>query len=250
MRPERALLLAGARPEPDPAAAYAGVTHKALIELGGAPLLTRVVTALADAGFIWITVVTSDPDVARLAMSLEARVLPAEAGPSLSVLTGVEAVGTPLLVTTSDHALLEAEWVERFVADAPQEADVCVLLARREVVEAAAPATKRTYLTFADGAWSGCNLFLLRNEHALAAIRLWRTIEADRKRPWRIVRRLGPLALARYLMGRMTLAEALERLGRLCGARVAAVESPFGLAAVDVDKPEDVDLVRGIVGRA
>src|SRR4051812_17370744 len=104
MRPKRALLLAGARPEPDPAAAYAGVSHKALIELAGAPLLARVATALADAGFIWITVVTSDPDVARLATSLGASVLPAESGPSLSVLKGVETVGAPVLVTTSDHA--------------------------------------------------------------------------------------------------------------------------------------------------
>src|SRR3546814_4006317 len=33
------------------------------------------------------------------------------------------------------------------------------LLARREAIEAAAPATRRTYLRFADGDWSGCNLF-------------------------------------------------------------------------------------------
>ena len=58
------------------------------------------------------------------------------------------------------------------------------------------------------------------------------------------LRRLGPLTLARYLAGRLTLAEALRRLGALCGAQVAAVPSRFGLAAVDVDKPADVDLVR------
>lgn len=247
MRPDRALVLAGARPQADPAAAYAGVSHKALIQLGGQPLLERVVSALAGANVPWITVMTSDAEVAKLARALEAKVLPAAAGPSLSVLNGVEALGTPVLVTTSDHALLEAEWITRFMADAPPEADVCVLLARREAVEAAAPGSRRTYLKFADGEWSGCNLFLLRNDRALGAIRLWRSIEADRKRPWRIVGRLGPIALARYLAGRMTLAEALERLGRLCGAKAAAVESPYGLAAVDVDKPADLDFVRRVV---
>src|SRR6202000_1967018 len=100
-----------------------------------------------------------------------------------------------------------------------------VLLARREVVESAAPATRRTYLKFADGEWSGCNLFLVRSERGLAAIQLWRSIEADRKRPWRIIRKLGPLTLVRYLAGRVTLAEALQRLRRLCGAEVAAVPS-------------------------
>jgi hypothetical protein len=93
-----------------------------------------------------------------------------------------------------------------------------------------------------------CNLFLLRTERGLAAVQLWRSIEADRKRPWRIIRKLGPATLLRYLAGRLTLVEALQRLSRLCGAEVAAVASPFGLAAVDVDKPADLDLVRRLVG--
>jgi GTP:adenosylcobinamide-phosphate guanylyltransferase len=246
MRIARALVLAGARPEADPAAAYAGVSHKALIRLAGEPLLARVVAALRGAGVARIAVSATDPQVTALAAELGCEVLAAEAGPSLSALRGVEALGTPVLLTTSDHALLQAEWVAQFLDDAP-DADVSVLLVRREVVEQAAPGTRRTYLKFADGDWSGCNLFLVRSERGLGAIRLWREIEADRKRPWRIIRRLGPLTLARYLAGRLTLAEALRRLGALCGAQVAAVPSRFGLAAVDVDKPADVDLVRGIV---
>jgi GTP:adenosylcobinamide-phosphate guanylyltransferase len=248
MRPERALVLAGARPEADPVAAYAGVSHKALIPLAGEPLLARVVAALKGAGMDRIGVSACDPQVIALANSLATEVLPAEAGPSLSALRGIEALGPPVLLTTSDHALLQSEWIAQFLADAPQAADVAVLLAGREAVEAAAPGTRRTYLKFADGQWSGCNLFLVRSERGLGAVQLWREIEADRKRPWRIIRRLGPSTLARYLLGRLTLAEALQRLGRLCGADVAAVPSRFGLAAVDVDKPADLDLVRALTG--
>lgn len=244
----KALVLAGSRGGIDPVAAYAGVSHKALIELAGEPLLARVLAALKAAGIDETAVAANEPAVTALAAASQARVLPAEAGPSLSVARGLEALGAPLLVTTSDHALLQAEWVSRFVADAPADADICVLLARRDVVEAAAPGTKRTYLRFADGEWSGCNLFLIRTEKAKAAIDLWRRVEADRKRPWRVVRLLGPMTLVRYLMGRLTLAEALARLGRLSGVKAAAVASQFGLAAVDVDKPADLDLVRGLVG--
>jgi GTP:adenosylcobinamide-phosphate guanylyltransferase len=248
MRLERALVLAGARPEADPVAAYAGVSHKALIPLAGETLLARVVAALKAAGVRRIAVSASDPQVSALATQLGAEVLPAESGPSLSALRGVEALGPPVLLTTSDHALLQAGWIVQFLDDASEAADVSVLLARREVVEAAAPGTRRTYLKFADGEWSGCNLFLVRSEAGLAAIQLWRSIEADRKRPWRIIRKLGPLTLVRYLAGRVTLAEALQRLSRLCGAQVAAVPSRFGLAAVDVDKPADLDLVRALTG--
>jgi GTP:adenosylcobinamide-phosphate guanylyltransferase len=247
MTPPAALVLAGARPGRDPVADYAGVSHKGLILVGGRPLLRRVLDALRAVGVVQIAVSASDPAVIAMATGLSAEVLPAETGPSLSALRGVEALGVPVLVTTSDHALLEAEWVRRFLADAPATADVAVLLARRAAVEAAAPGAKRTYLRFADGEWSGCNLFLIRNARGLAAIRLWRSIEADRKRPWRIIGRLGPVTLLRYLAGRLSLVEAMERLSRLCGAEVAAVASPFGLAAVDVDKPADLDLVRRLV---
>jgi hypothetical protein len=247
MTVDRALVLAGARPGPDPVAAYGGAAHKALILLDGQPMLERVVAALRAAGFERIAVSASAPEVADLARSLGAEPLAAQAGPSLSALAGVRALGTPVLITTADHALLRAEWVERFVADCPADADIGVLLASRPVVTAAAPGTRRTWLRFADGDWSGCNLFLVRTERGMAALELWRSVEADRKRPWRIVRRLGPLTLARYLLRRLTLAEAVARLGQLCGVRAAAVASPFGLAAVDVDKPADLDLVRAIL---
>lgn len=243
----KALILAGSRGGVDPVAAYAGVAHKALIELGGETLLARVARAVRAAGCDEVAVSASDPAVEAEARRLGLTPLPAAAGPSDSVGLGLERLGAPLLVTTADHALLEPEWVRGFVAGVRGDADVEVLLARRERVEAALPGPRRTYLRFADGDWSGCNLFLLRTPEAARAIGLWRLVEADRKRPWRIVRRFGAGMLARYLLGRLTLARAVERLGELAEVRAAVVESAYGLAAVDVDKPADLDAVRAIV---
>ncbi len=42
-----ALVLAGTRPGGDPLAQAAGVSHKALIPIGGVPMLQRVLVALA-----------------------------------------------------------------------------------------------------------------------------------------------------------------------------------------------------------
>ena len=247
--PFAALILAGSRPGVvDPVAAYAGVPHKAMILLQGTTLLARVAAALRGAGAGRIAVSADHPAVLIEAMRLGLEVIPPAAGPSDSVARGFDVLGAPLLVTTADHALLEPEWVARFIADAPA-ADVAALLARRPEVEAAAPGTRRTWLRFADGSWSGCNLFWLATPQAAAAIGLWREVEADRKRPWRIVRRLGPGLLLRYLTGRLTLATAIRHLGRRAGIEAAVVATPFGLAAVDVDKPADLDLVRQLVDR-
>lgn len=243
-----ALVLAGSRPgPPDPVAASEGVWHKALVEIEGQTMLARVVDALRTAGIDRIAVLASDPKVMDHARELGCEVLLAAAGPSASVAIGLEKLGAPLLVTTSDHALLRPEWVRDFIADAPPETDVAVLLARREAIETAMPDSKRTYLRFADGQWSGCNLFLLASEQAGKAIDTWKMVEADRKRPWRIAARLGLGMLVSYAIGRLTLAEAIAGLGRRIGVNASLVAARDGLAAVDVDKPKDLADARAII---
>ncbi len=194
--PYTALVLAGTRPGGDPLAEYAGVSHKALIEVGGVPMLLRVLRALAASPAVARIVVAIDraevlaafPDVGK-----EVAVMPAASGPSASVAAALAREGTPLLVTTADHALLESAWVDEFVAAAARErqADACVGLARSEAVLAAAPGTQRTWLRFSDGAYSGCNLFLLRTPACLGIVQLWQQLEADRKRPLSLLRRLA-----------------------------------------------------------
>ena len=244
-----ALVLAGERPGGDPFAREMGVSHKSLIEVGGKPILTQVLAALDEAGFVRIAVCTGNEDVKALAQTLGAQIVPAESGPSASVLAAFERFGAPMLVTTSDHALLRSEWMRDFVSEAPTESDVAILLAKREAVEAALPGTRRTYLRFADGAWSGCNLFLLRTAAAGNALGLWSEVEANRKRPWRIAMQLGPGMLRGYLLGRMKLRDAVARLGRRAGIEARVVAARDGLAAVDVDKAADLAQVRAVIER-
>lgn len=245
-----ALVLAGSRPgAPDPVAVQEGVAHKSLVPIAGRTMLERVVTALRAAGIARVAVATNAAEVADLARQLGCEVLPAATGPSASVAGGLAALGAPLLVTTSDHALLRPEWVANFIAQTPAGADVSVLLARRDAIEAAAPGSRRTYLRFADGEWSGCNLFLIATARGEKAIDTWKLVEADRKRPWRIAARLGPGVLVGYVLGRISLATAIRRLGRRIGVDAALVAARDGLAAVDVDKPQDLADAKALLAR-
>lgn len=245
----KALILAGSRGgEVDPAAVYAGVGHKGLIVLQGQTLLARVLSAIEAAGAEKVGVSANDAAIKAALAGAKVEVLPPSAGPSQSVADGASRLGFPLVVTTVDHALLKPEWITQFLADTPDWADVAVLLASEDRVRAAAPQTKRTYLKFRDGRYSGCNLFLLRNENALNVIAVWRKVEALRKQPWKIAAMLGPGFLLRYALGLLTLDETVLRLGKLADVKAAAVRAQDGLAAVDVDKPSDLDLVRELVG--
>lgn len=242
-----ALILAGTRPGGDPFARSIGVAHKALIELEGSPLLARVHKALTDAGIGKIAVVADDPQVVALAQILGASVIAPDTGPSGSVARGMETLGTPMLVTTSDHALLKGSWVRELLDGTPSSADVSLLAVRRDDVEAAMPGASRTWLRFADGEWKTCNLFYIASGRGRAAIDTWRQVEADRKRPWRIAARLGLGTLWSYLRGKLTLAEAVARLGERIGIAAHVAVTRDGLAAFDIDKAQDLADVRRIL---
>jgi GTP:adenosylcobinamide-phosphate guanylyltransferase len=245
-----ALVLAGTRPGGDPLAAHAGVTHKALIEVGGQPMLARVLAALAATPEVGrILVVIDRPEVMAMLPDCGKPValMAAASGPSASVAAALEQEGVPLLVTTADHALLRPEWVSEFLAAATTDADATLALARREAVLLAAPDSQRTWLRFSDGDFSGCNLFLLRTPAAIGVVRLWQQMEAARKKPLSLLQRLGASYVLRYRFRWLSLAGALRRLGELSGARLAPVVLRDGRAAIDVDKPADLVLVRRLL---
>ena len=251
-----ALVLAGSRGPGDPMASALGVEHKAFISVAGTPMLLRVVAALAEVPAVARIVICIEtpglldalPGLTAACKGKPLETLAAAASPSRSVSAALLAVGTPLLVTTADHALLQAEWVEYFLQHQPAGVDATAALAPAAVVTAAAPHTQRTFLRFADGHYSGCNLFYFATARSAELARLWVQVEALRKQPVKMLRLLGLSYALRYQLGWLKRSSALARLGVLAqGAKVAAVELPFGRAAIDVDKMSDFELVERLL---
>ena len=256
-----ALVLAADRGQADPVSQAAGVAHKCLAPVAGRPMLQRVVETLAASPRVGrIAVSLRDTavidEVPALAPLIEAgRLLPLQAAgtPSRSVLQAVEDLGRsfPLLITTADHALLSPQMVEHFCRESlAAQAQVTAGLTASAVLLAGYPQSRRTYLKFRDERYSGSNLFALMEPGALQAVQVWLRAEQQRKRPWRIAAVFGPRLLLGYLLRRYSLDAALEQVSRRIGLRVAAVKMPFAEAAIDVDKAEDLKLVRQILGEA
>ena len=85
------------------------------------------------------------------------------------------------------------------------------------------------------------------NREAMAAVAFWTRAERYRKQPWRLVFSFGPVALLLFLLRRLSLDAALVRASHSLGCRARAIAMPFAHAAVDVDKVEDLALVRRIL---
>lgn len=250
-----AIILAGERPGGDPFAASLGVAAKALIPVGGVPMLTRVARTLLDCPDISRILVLAqdverlrtDPGTAWLADEPRVGFGVSAAGIAGSVraVAGSDAPW-PVLVTTADHALLTPAMVAAFLAGVG-EGDVAFAVVERRVLLAAYPGNVRTWLRFRGGAWSGANLFALTGPRAVAALDLWAGVERDRKSGWRLILKLGPSLLLGAVLRVLTIEAAAARLGRRLGLSATAVALPFAEAAIDVDKGSDLALAEAIV---
>lgn len=250
-----ALVLAGSRGEDDPVAKVAGVSHKAIAPIAGWPMIEWPVAALAkcpDIGPITImiedeTVLDNCAGLMKLKDSGRLTIIPAEDSPVASAMAGLEALRSPVLITTADHPLLTSEMVTAFLHNIPRGADIAAGVARREVLEAAQPETKRTYLKFSDRHVTGCNLFAATSPRARGVVQLWEQVQAHRKQPLKLARMLGLMNIVRYALGRLSLDHSLNRLSKIADCQVAVVEMEMADAAIDVDKPDDMVLVEQIL---
>ncbi len=250
-----AIVLAGSRPGRDEFAQSHGTDLKALIPVGGVPMVARPVAALLaapDIGGVRVLAQQIERIAAVLPRDERLGVEPSGAtiAATISALLADPATRFPLLVTTADHALLDGAMIADFCGRAAGY-DLAIGLVEKKALDARLPQTRRTWLKFRGGAYSGANLFGFGSRDAASAVALWRQVEQDRKKGWRMIAALGPALLLGSVLRVRTLDQSLASIGRRLGLSIAKVELANPLAAVDVDKPADHILVSAILaGRA
>jgi GTP:adenosylcobinamide-phosphate guanylyltransferase len=250
-----ALVLAGSRPGTDAFAQSYGTDLKALIPVGREPMVRRPVSALLASGRVSaVRVLAQQPDRIASVLPADPRITIEQSGPTiaatLEAICNQPGAGWPLLLTTADHALLDTAMLDDFCSRA-EGADVAMALVERSALLKRLPTARRTWIKLRGGAYSGANLFLLGSPKVASAIALWRDVEQDRKKGWRVLSAMGPLLFAGALLRLLTLEGAARRLGRKLGLDIRPVLMTNPLAAVDVDKPADHTLVEALLeGRA
>jgi GTP:adenosylcobinamide-phosphate guanylyltransferase len=254
------VVLAGDRRRGDPVALAAGVPCKPFVPIGGRAMVLRVLDVLGEALEIDSLVLCGpsqrllpeEPELHSLVTSGEINWFQNRETPSSStyhVLVALSSDG-PVLVTTADHALLDATIVDYFCGEArATDFDVVVGLAPHEEVVGAYPQSRRTVTRLRDGSYCSCNLFAFLTPRAREAANFWRRCESNRKKPWSMVSAIGWAAVFGYLLGRLSLTEGLSGISRRINVEVGAVILPFPESAIDVDTVKDWRLVEDIVAK-
>lgn len=223
-------------------------TERALIPVGGQPILLHVLQSLATVTPITRIICVTTPKALQILPDKIGEVvvkgLPSGAKLSTNLLKGArEAKSEQILIVTGDGPLASGRtWMQFLDGASVNSLDAAYAVVRQEQMEAQFPGATRTYARFSDGAFSGGNAFLVPRAQLPELELLIETAFAARKKPLGLAKLLGASFIIKALFQRLAVSEAETKVSRLLGCRAGRVEVPDATIAFDVDKPEDLAL--------
>lgn len=253
--PIDAVILAGGVPGPGhPLYVATGGSQKALLDIGGKPMLQWVLDAVAASDRIRRIIVMGLPEGNAGIHARDITRVPDKGGIIENLSAGVREIlsrdpgATRFLAVSSDIPALRAEMVDKIVDSASEpDVDIFFNVIERSDMEAAWPGVRRTWLRLADGSYCAGDLHVIST--GLFAGAGLRRFVAWRKSPLRLMAALGPGVLLRMLLRRPGLEGCTEIIRRRMGVRVRALRRHCTEIGMDVDTPEHLVRVRERLAR-
>lgn len=242
----------------DPLAQEGGVSHKAFIDLGGIPMLRRVVASVIDSGRVGQVIVSIEQEAMEEAREMLAGLnertpitfTPSRASIGASVFAVTDAFpgAVPLIVTTGDNGLHTGEIVRSFCnqLDAVREDGALGLTEARYVLEKY-PDGARAFHRFRDGAYSSCNLYAFLTPKAFKAAAVFNGGGQFGKKPKRLIGAFGLFAFLLYKSRLVGVRPFLRFLSRGLGVSTVPVFLPFAEGPIDIDRMSDWKLAETII---
>lgn len=230
---------------------------KALLSIAGQPMAQWVLDALSAATQVRRVVVMGLPTDTALHCAKELTLLP-DQGSLLENLSGGAkwllqrdpALSQALAVSGDIPALTPAAVNWAVTMGAAVQDDGCYILVPKNVMEQRFPGSHRSYYRFKEGLFTGADMMVLSTRLVGDDNPLWGQLIAARKSIWQMAGLIGVGALARMVLGQMSLPDAEHFALTRLGARGRALISPHAEMGMDVDKPSQYALLkRDLAGR-
>ncbi|UCC69330.1 MAG: NTP transferase domain-containing protein [Armatimonadota bacterium] len=232
-------------------AAETGVVHRPLLEVGGRPMIRRVMAALRGASSVGRVALVA-PDPVQAAVGEEAVDVRVAASDTFvdNIRRGVETVAPnsdQVLVLSGDLALITPAAINDFVEQSlAARADVTYPIIPKESCERQFPGARRTYVRLREGTYTGGNGVVLTRHFVASRWHLIEGLYAARKNPVKLAATFGLGFIFGLITGRLSLARIEARAGHIIAGRVAAIISSYAELGFDVDKLEDLNLARQV----
>ncbi len=226
-----------------------GVNNKSFIIINGRPMLKIILDTLNKVEKIGEVVIIGPVDdlkkfqneMSNIKLVPQQDSMLGNLAAGLSVLEPHE----PCIVMSADTPLLTVDAINDFFELCrPHDMDLYYPIIHKKVCEERFPEVKRTYMHTKEGTFTGGNMMMLKPYWIIEQIDRLNVYFSYRKKPWKLVQTLSFKLIIKYILRTLSLKEVSEYLSNLFNIKAITVISSFPEIGVDVDKPDDIILVR------
>ncbi len=229
-------------------------TERAFLDIGGRPMLGWVLDALNASSCCGEIICMGNPDRMRSTFGLEENQVSRDRGSMLeNFIAGMEHFRDhPLvLVMTCDIPLITPQALDSLIAEiAGIDAEIYYPIIDVKHYDEKFPGGKRTTQNLKEGTFTGGNVFILAPEKILANQDKINAVIRDRKSPAKLIRLFGLSFILKYFLKQLDLKSLEDKATKILGARMKGVITHYPEIGFDIDKPEDLIMVRDIIGHA
>lgn len=246
------VVLAGGIPAfDDPLYSLTQGQPKAFLRFGQETLLDKVLQALHSATNVDKVAVVGIAQPGQLTIRYPYDFLPSQGTFVDNIFAGVDWLlkedsdSKHALFCTSDIPTLTSPIIDSFIAQCqPLDYAAYYPMVTKEAMEARFPGSKRTFVHLTDANVAGGDLVIARPDLADEHRELLLALTDKRKQAWKLARIIGPFFLLRFLLHRLSIADIETTATRVIGHPVKILLSPVAEIAMDIDKPEQYELIR------
>jgi len=247
-----AIVLAGGIPQPnEPLYEYSKGGSKALIDVGGKPMVQWIVDALAKSKSVDEIIVIGLSAKTELTCSKPLHFISNQGRMLANIIAGSEKSlelkpkSEYLLVCSADIPALQSDMVDWLVKTAMQtNDDLYYGVCPKDVMEARYPASKRTYTKLKDIELCGADMNIARISVIKEHLDTWEALIGNRKSPLRQAGIIGFDTLFQLATRQFTLDALVERATQRIGIRGRAIIWENAEPCMDVDKTHQLEIMR------
>jgi len=246
------LVTAGGIPQPDePLYTYTLGKPKAMLDIAGKPMVQWVLDALGSAQQVENVVLIGLPAESSVICTKPLTFIPNQTSMIENILAGIKQVmmtnpsAKHVLLVSSDIPAITANMVDWEIETTEQsEVDLCYSVVKREVIEARYPDSKRTFTRLKGMQVCGADMNVVSTSVVNMDPAIWERLVASRKNPLKQAAIIGFNTLILAMLGIITLDEALKKATSRLHMTGQVIICPFAEAAMDVDKPNQLELIQ------
>ncbi len=247
-----AIITAGGIPLPeDSLYAYTQGHSKALLDIAGKPMIQWVLDALCASKKVDNIIIMGMTDKSVLTSSKPTHYLPNEGRMLANIVAGIHKTleinpnTEYALIVSSDIPALTGEMVDWLVEEIESKpADIYYGVIPRNVMEKRFPDSRRTWTHLKDMDVCGADINASHVRMATEHLDTWEELIGKRKSPLKQAATIGISTLLLLALRQLTLSDLVNRVCKRIGIRGKAVIWPWAEAGMDVDKPNQLEIMR------